>query len=55
VVTNIPRVDPARLGEHDFVDGEEEVGVIAETAQEFMARMAPVIEAKRALEDAEDK
>lgn len=48
-----PSVDPKRLGNHEFVDGEEELGVIMETADEFMARMAPVIEAKRAAEDNE--
>lgn len=48
-----PSVDPKRLGSHEFVDGEEELGVIMETADEFIARMAPLIEAKRAAEDNE--
>lgn len=49
----LPSVDPLRLGDHAFVNGEEEVGVIMETAAEFMARMTPIVEAQRAAEDNE--
>jgi len=36
----IPHVDPQRLGVHEAVEGETEVGIIAETADQFFARMA---------------
>lgn len=35
----IPNVDPAKLGNHDLVEGETEQGVIMETSGDFMKRM----------------
>lgn len=37
--TVIPEVDMEKLGEHQLVDGEDEIGVISETYNEFMNRM----------------
>lgn len=35
----IPEANPEKLGEHELVEGEEEIGVIAETSTDFMKRM----------------
>lgn len=37
--TVIPEVDLEKLGEYELVDGEDEVGVISETYNEFIDRM----------------
>jgi len=35
----VPEANPEKLGEHELVDGEEEIGVISETSSDFMKRM----------------
>lgn len=37
--TPVPEANPEKLGDHELVDGEEEIGVIAETSNDFMKRM----------------
>lgn len=38
-VGQVPQVDPSELGNHEVVPGEDEIGIVTETADEFMARM----------------
>lgn len=35
----LPQLDEARLGEHELVDGEGEIGVVQETSDTFFGRM----------------
>jgi len=34
-----PQASPEKLGDHDLVDGEHEIGVVSETSTDFMKRM----------------
>lgn len=36
---HIPSVNPDKLGQHELVEGEGEIGIIAETADTFRSRM----------------
>ncbi len=35
----VPQANPEKLGDHELVAGEEEIGVVAETSSDFMKRM----------------
>lgn len=35
----VPQANPEKLGDHTLVEGEEEIGVVAETSTDFMKRM----------------
>jgi hypothetical protein len=35
----LPKLDESKLGEHEIVDGEQEIGVVQETSESFFSRM----------------
>lgn len=35
----LPKLDESKLGEHEIVDGEQEIGVVQETSEAFFSRM----------------
>lgn len=50
----IPKIDASKLGDHNLVPGETEIGTVIETSNEFITRMEAEL-ANRPVDDEDDE